>query len=62
MEINDYKKDKIIFFDKKSTDGPLNSQSKMLLHMANIDPDNPGKRIDYFRLILINIEYGYLKL
>jgi len=41
-ETENVKKDEIFFFDKKSLKGPLSRQSKLLMHMADIDPENPG--------------------
>ena len=38
-------KDQIIFFDKKSLNEPLDSNSKLIEHMANNDPNNPGNLI-----------------
>ena len=45
-ETENLKKDEIFFFDKKSLKGPLNRQSKLLMHMADIDPENPGMELE----------------
>ena len=37
-----HRKDEILFFDKKSLQEPLSRKSKLLMHMADIDPENPG--------------------
>lgn len=35
--------EKIVFIDKKEISGPLSTQSKYLVHLADNDPDQPGK-------------------
>jgi hypothetical protein len=51
MEINNrenknndnIQKDRVIFFDKNSVSGPLNKHSKLIEHLAENDPEQPGK-------------------
>jgi hypothetical protein len=45
-------KDKVVFFDKKSLSGPLSMHSKYIQHMAENDPEQPGR---FFK----KIEYAY---
>ena len=54
-----HRKDEILFFDKKSLQEPLSRKSKLLMHMADIDPENPGlKNINF--LIKFKIMYFYI--
>jgi hypothetical protein len=41
--------EKIVFIDRKEINEPLSTQSKYLLHLADNDPDQPGK-ICFFQI------------
>jgi hypothetical protein len=42
VEKNSSSKDTVVFFDKKSLQGPLSLKSRYIQHMSENDPEQPG--------------------
>ena len=43
MALENKEKHKLFFFDKKALSEPLSERSKYVEHLADNDPENPGR-------------------